>query len=52
VKRLVTAGVIVAATVIFAINTQAFYAFYVDLLTRPVPVQFVRPPPSHNDLDD
>jgi inosine-uridine nucleoside N-ribohydrolase len=40
------------STVIFAIDTNAFYAFYVDLLTRPVPVQFVRPPPSHNDLDD
>ena len=45
-------GVLQESTVIFAINTQAFYAFYVDLLTRPVPVQFVRPPPSHNDLDD
>jgi len=40
------------STVIFAINTAAFYAFYVDLLTRPVPVKFVHPPPSHHDLDD
>ena len=40
------------STVIFAINTAAFYAFYVDLLTRSVPVQFVRPPLSHNNLDD
>jgi inosine-uridine nucleoside N-ribohydrolase len=39
------------STVIFAINTTAFYSFYVDLLTRPVPVKFVHPPPSRN-LDD
>jgi inosine-uridine nucleoside N-ribohydrolase len=39
------------STVVFAINTKAFYAFYVDLLTRPVPVKFVLPPASHN-LDD
>jgi inosine-uridine nucleoside N-ribohydrolase len=45
-------GLLQESMVIFAINTAAFYAFYVDLLTRPVPVQFVHPPPSHNDLDD
>ena len=39
------------STVIFAINTVEFYAFYVDLLTRPVPVKFVHPAPSHS-LDD
>jgi inosine-uridine nucleoside N-ribohydrolase len=39
------------STVVFAINTAQFYAFYVDLLTRPVPVKFVHPPPTHN-LDD
>ena len=39
------------STVVFAINTTDFYAFYVDLLTRPVPVKFVHPPASHN-LDD
>jgi hypothetical protein len=33
------------STVIFAINTAAFY---VDLLTRPVPVKFVHPPPLHD----
>jgi len=44
-------GLLQESTVIFAINTAAFYAFYVDLLTRPVPVRFVHPPPPH-DLDD
>jgi inosine-uridine nucleoside N-ribohydrolase len=39
------------STVIFAINTAAFYAFYVDLLTRPVPVKFEHAPPPH-DFDD
>lgn len=39
------------STVVFAVNTTEFYAFYVDLLTRPVPVKFVHPPPAHN-LDD
>jgi purine nucleosidase len=29
-------GLLQQSTVIFAINTAAFYAFYVDLLTRPV----------------
>jgi hypothetical protein len=39
--------------VIFAINTAAFYSFYVDLLTRPVPVRFNGPPPEHeHDFDD
>jgi purine nucleosidase len=46
-----TIGLLQEATVIFAINTTAFYAFYVDLLTRPVPVKFVHPPPD-DDLDD
>jgi hypothetical protein len=36
------------SSVIFAIDNTAFY---VDLLTRPVPVKFVHPPPDHN-LDD
>jgi hypothetical protein len=31
--------------------TAEFYAFYLDLLTRPVSVKFVHPPPAHN-LDD
>jgi inosine-uridine nucleoside N-ribohydrolase len=44
-------GLLQESTVIFAINTAAFYAFYVDLLTRPVPVKFVCPPPLH-DFDD
>jgi hypothetical protein len=39
------------SNVIFAIDTTAFYAFYVDLLTRPVPVKFVHLPAAHN-LDD
>jgi purine nucleosidase len=47
-----TIPVLQESTVIFAINTAAFYAFYVDLLTRPVPVKFVHPPRSHHDLDD
>jgi inosine-uridine nucleoside N-ribohydrolase len=45
-------GLLQKSTVIFAIDTSAFYALYVDLLTRPVPVKFVHPPPSHGDLDD
>jgi inosine-uridine nucleoside N-ribohydrolase len=43
-------GLLQESTVILAINTAAFYAFYVDLLTRPVPVKFVHPPP--HDFDD
>jgi purine nucleosidase len=39
------------STVVFAINTTEFYAFYVDLLTRPVPVKFLHQPPSQQ-LDD
>ncbi|MBV8277214.1 MAG: nucleoside hydrolase [Verrucomicrobia bacterium] len=46
-----TIGLLQESNVIFAINTAAFYAFYVDLLTRPVPVKFVHPPPA-DDLDD
>jgi purine nucleosidase len=46
-----TIGLLQQSQVIFAINTAAFYAFYVDLLTRPVPVKFVHPPPA-DDLDD
>jgi inosine-uridine nucleoside N-ribohydrolase len=41
-------GLLQESAVVFAIDTTAFYAFYVDLLTRPVPVKFVHPPPSHN----
>jgi len=33
-------GVLAKSTVIFAIDTPAFLKFYVDLLTRPVPVKF------------
>ena len=44
-------GLLQRSTVIFAINTAAFYAFYVDLLTRPVPVKFEHEPP-HHDFDD
>ncbi len=44
-------GLLQESTVIFAINTAAFYAFYVDLLTRPVPVRFVHQPPPH-DFDE
>jgi purine nucleosidase len=44
-------GLLQESTVIFAIDTAAFYAFYVDLLTRPVPVKFMHPPPPH-DFDD
>ena len=36
-------GLLQKATVIFAINTAQFYAFYSDLLTRPVPVRFHGP---------
>jgi hypothetical protein len=46
-----TIGLLQESTVIFAINTTAFYAFYVDLLTRPVPVKLVHPPPK-DELDD
>jgi inosine-uridine nucleoside N-ribohydrolase len=46
-----TIGLLQEAQVIFAIDTKAFFAFYVDLLTRPVPVKFVHPPPM-DDLDD
>jgi inosine-uridine nucleoside N-ribohydrolase len=35
-----TIGLLQKSKVIFAINNAQFYAFYVDLLTRPVPVQF------------
>jgi hypothetical protein len=47
-------GLLQESTVIFAINTAAFYAFYVDLLTQPVPVKFVHPPPHppHDFEDD
>jgi inosine-uridine nucleoside N-ribohydrolase len=46
-------GLLQESTVIFAINTAAFYAFYVDLLTRPVAVRFNGPPPEHeHDFDD
>jgi inosine-uridine nucleoside N-ribohydrolase len=46
-------GLLQKSTVIFAINTAAFYSFYVDLLTRPVPVRFNGPPPEHeHDFDD
>jgi len=41
-------GLLQKSTVIFAINTAAFYAFYVDLLTRPVPVRFTCPPRIHD----
>jgi inosine-uridine nucleoside N-ribohydrolase len=44
-------GLLQESQVIFAIDATAFYAFYVDLLTRPVPVKFVHPPPTHH-LDD
>jgi inosine-uridine nucleoside N-ribohydrolase len=44
-------GLLQKSTVIFAINTAQFYAFYVDLLTRPVPVRFTSPPHEH-DFDD
>ena len=47
-----TIGLLQKSTVIFAINTAQFYAFYVDLLTRPVPVRFNRPPHEHeHDFD-
>ncbi|HEY0790831.1 MAG TPA: nucleoside hydrolase [Chthoniobacterales bacterium] len=38
------------STVVFGLNNAAFYAFYVDLLTRPVPVKFRCPP--HDVGDD
>jgi hypothetical protein len=44
-------GLLQKSTVVFAINTAAFYAFYVDLLTRRVPVKFAHEPP-HHDFDD
>jgi inosine-uridine nucleoside N-ribohydrolase len=44
-------GLLQESQVIFAINTSAFYAFYVDLLTRPVPVKFKHTCPE-DDLDD
>jgi hypothetical protein len=33
-------GVLAKSRVVFAIDTPAFLKFYVDLLTRPVPVEF------------
>lgn len=37
-------GLLQDSKVIFALNNDRFYAFYVDLLTRPVPVKFRGPP--------
>jgi inosine-uridine nucleoside N-ribohydrolase len=37
-------GLLQDSKVIFHLNNAQFYAFYVDLLTRPVPVKFRRPP--------
>jgi inosine-uridine nucleoside N-ribohydrolase len=42
-----TIGLLQKSKVIFHLNNARFYAFYVDLLTRPVPVHF-----SHDDDDD
>jgi hypothetical protein len=32
-------GVLAKSTVVFAVNSNAFLQFYVDLLTRPIPVK-------------
>jgi hypothetical protein len=37
-------GLLQDSKVIFGLNNAQFYAFYVDLLTRPVPVKFRGPP--------
>jgi purine nucleosidase len=37
-------GLLQDSKVIFGLNNAQFYAFYVDLLTRPVPVKFCGPP--------
>jgi purine nucleosidase len=37
-------GLLQDSKVIFHLNDAQFYAFYVDLLTRPVPVKFTGPP--------
>jgi inosine-uridine nucleoside N-ribohydrolase len=42
-------GLLQKSTVIFAINTAQFYAFYVDLLTRPVPVEFKQDRDRHEE---
>jgi inosine-uridine nucleoside N-ribohydrolase len=42
-------GLLQKSTVIFAINTAQFYAFYVDLLTRPVPVEFKHDRDRHEE---
>ena len=38
-------GLLQDSKVIFKLDNTRFYAFYVDLLTRPVPVKFHGPPP-------
>jgi inosine-uridine nucleoside N-ribohydrolase len=42
-------GLLQDSKVIFHLDNSQFYAFYVDLLTRPVPVKFHGPP--HEDDD-
>ena len=42
-------GLLQKSAVIFAINTAQFYAFYVDLLTRPVPVEFKHDRDRHEE---
>jgi inosine-uridine nucleoside N-ribohydrolase len=46
-------GLLQDSKVIFQIDNAQFYAFYVDLLTRPVPVKFHGPPHEHeHEFDD
>jgi hypothetical protein len=40
-------GLLQDSKVIFHLNNAEFYAFYVDLLTRPVPVRFTPACVSH-----
>jgi inosine-uridine nucleoside N-ribohydrolase len=42
-------GLLQKSTVIFHLDNAQFYALYVDLLTRPVPVKFHGPPHGRDD---
>lgn len=42
-------GLLPESSAIFHLDNDQFYAFYVDLLTRPVPVKFRGPPQCRGD---
>ena len=45
-------GLLQKSKVVFTLNNPRFYAFYVDLLTRPVPVHFSDCDDHHSELDE